>query len=239
MSNEKKWNKKEYDIFLKGLYNQGDTRYRKFHSGLGINRDYLIGIPVPQCKKIAQNISKTDYKSFIKYNKHNYYEEILIHGLVIGDITADFPTILKLLTTFITYIDNWALCDITVANLHIWKKHLDDGLPFIIDCLKENNEWHKRVGYVLLLDYYVDEKYLDIIFKLCNENQCDKYYVKMAIAWLISICYIKYPNTTLNYLKNNELDNWTHNKAIQKIRESKRIKQSDKENLSKLKRTSR
>jgi len=223
-------NKSEYNKFLNSLYNLQDIKYKEFYSKLGINGNNMIGIRVPMLKKIAKDISKNNYISFIKYNTHNTYEEILIHGLIICYIN-DFDIVLSLLSDYIQYIDNWALCDTIIANLHIWRNNTDKGLNFVIWCLKQENMWYKRVGYVLLLEYYINNDYLDTIFNLCNEYQSNDYYVKMAIAWLISICYIKYPNKTLIYIKDNKLDDWIHNKAIQKIRESKRIDKITKDML--------
>ena len=239
MSSEKRWTSTKYNEFLEQLYSRSDLRYKKFHSGLGINYDYLIGIPVPECKKIAKELSKGDYSSFIKINTHTTYEEILIHGLIIGYIKRDFNDITILLEQFIPYIDNWALCDIVITNMHIWKYHLQDGLPFITKCINSQNQWHKRVGYVLLLDYYINNDYLDTIFRLCDQNKSVDYYVQMAIAWLISICYVKYPNQTVNYLTHDKIDDWTHNKAIQKIRESKRVTDKQKKDILRYKRVNK
>ena len=58
----------------------------------------------------------------------------------------------------------------------------------------------------------------------------------MAVAWLISIAYVKQKEKTLEYLKNNQLDDFTHNKAIQKIIESYRVSQKEKEFIKTLKR---
>lgn len=136
-----------------------------------------------------------------------------------------------MLKDYIQYIDNWALCDVTIANMHILKKYPNKGLKLVKWCLNSKNEWYNRTGYVIILDYYIKEEYLNEIFTLCNNYTEDKYYVKMAIAWLISICYIKYPKQTLEYIKNNKLCKWTHNKAIQKIRESKRVNELEKNML--------
>ena len=58
----------------------------------------------------------------------------------------------------------------------------------------------------------------------------------MSIAWAISMCYIKYKDITLNYLlKENTLDKWTYNKAIQKIIESTRITKEEKNYLKSIK----
>ena len=50
-----------------------------------------------------------------------------------------------------------------------------------------------------------------------------RYYVNMAVAWGISVCFVKFPEITMEFLKNNELDNFTYNKALQKIIESNRV----------------
>lgn len=124
----------------------------------------------------------------------------------------------------------------TVSNLKIFRKNKEDGFKEIKKYLKNSNTWINRFGYVLLLNYYIDDKYIDKIFKLC-ENYKDEYYVKMSIAWLISMCYIKYKDKTMEYLNNNELDKWTYNKAIQKIIESNRVSKEEKEILKKMKKT--
>lgn len=87
---------------------------------------------------------------------------------------------------------------------------------------------------VLLLNYYINDKYIDLILKIANNINSEEYYVKMANAWLISICYIKYPNKTKIFLNNTKIDKWTYNKSISKICDSKRISDKEKIVLKKL-----
>lgn len=83
----------------------------------------------------------------------------------------------------------------------------------------------------MILDYYIEEEYLEKDFEIFNNINSDYYYVKMAVAWAISICLVKYYNETISYLKNtNKLDQWTYNKAIQKALESYRIADKKKKN---------
>lgn len=222
-----------YDEFIKYLYSLQDIKYKDFQKKL-ILSDNLIGIRTPELKKIAKTISNSNYKDFIKLNKHNLYEEKLIHGLILGYLKLEFNDLKPLIDEFIPYIDNWAICDLTVSNLKIFSKNKGNGFKEIKKYLKNKNSWINRFGYVLLLSYYITDEYIDEIFNLC-ENYKDEYYVKMSIAWLISICYIKYKDKTIEYLKNNKLDNWTYNKAIQKIIESNRIDKDEKNMLRKLK----
>lgn len=222
-----------HNEFINYLYTFQDTKYRDFHKKL-ILTDNLIGIRTPILKKIAKEISKNDYKKFIKFNKHSLYEENILHGLLLGYLKLDFSDLKPLLDEFLPYIDNWATCDLTASNLKIFAKLGDIGFNEIKYYIKSNNCWINRFGYVLLLDYYVNDLYIDKIFMLC-ENYKDEYYIKMAIAWLLSICYIKYKDKTLKYLSKSKLDKWTYNKTIQKIIESNRISKEEKDKLRSMK----
>ncbi|MBQ2946792.1 MAG: DNA alkylation repair protein [Bacilli bacterium] len=226
----------KYEDFLNELYSLQDLKYKEFHSKL-IMSDKLIGVRTPELKRIAKVIARSNYKEFILENRHELYEENLVHGLVLGYLKLDFEELKPLVDEFIPYIDNWAVCDGTVANLKVYKKNKTKDIVFneIKKYLKNDNPWINRFGYVLLLEYFIEEKYMDEIFELC-ETYKDHYYVKMAIAWLISMCYIKYKGRTITFLKKNKLDVWTHNKAIQKIIDSYRVENMDKVILRGLKR---
>lgn len=233
------WTKKEYNLFLKKLESYSDSKYRDFHSSLikdNNNNNKLIGVRTPILKSIAKEISKTDYKKWLKYNNHKTYEETIIHGLILGYLNINFKDFLDLFDNFIPLIDNWAICDIVCANTKIFKKNLDEGITYINNCLNNDNPWIKRVGIVLLLNYYINDKYIDLVLKIASNIKSDEYYVKMANAWLISICYIKYPIKTEIFLNNTKIDNWTYNKTLSKICDSKRINKDTKIKLrSKLK----
>ena len=58
----------------------------------------------------------------------------------------------------------------------------------------------------------------------------------MAIAWAVSICYIKLPTATTIFLNSNNLDDYTYNKALQKITESNRVDKATKVAIRSMKR---
>ena len=64
----------------------------------------------------------------------------------------------------------------------------------------------------------------------------DHYYVRMGNAWLISMAFVKYRDKTLAFLNDCALDDWTYNKALQKIVESNRVDAQTKEMIKTLKR---
>ncbi len=229
-----KWNQKNYNELIQYLYNNADTKYRNFNKKLLNNdKEMVIGIRIPQLRKIAKYIAKNDYQGFLKYNTHTTHEEKLLHGLVIGYLKVDSKEILKEIDSFMGYNNNWAINDTTANNLKIFKSipinHIDKYL-------ESNNPWEIRFGLTLLLNHYICEENIDKILKVCDNVKHNDYYVKMANAWLISICYILFPKKTSKLLKNNHLDKFTFNKAISKICDSFRVNKDDKNYLKTLRR---
>ncbi len=226
------YTKETYQKFINDLYKNKDEKYQKFHSKLLKNEDItVIGIRTPVLKKLAKEISKNDYQSFIKQNTHQTYEECVLHGLILGYTQVDKEELFNLIDNFIPYIDNWATNDLTVSNLKSFKNISIDNIH---KYLNSNNPWEIRFGLTLLLTYYIKEENLDKIFNICNSITSKHYYVQMANSWLISICYIKYPKETYKYLKKNKLDKFTQNKTISKICDSYRITKKQKEEIKKL-----
>ena len=221
----------DYNKFIEYLFSLKDDEYKKFNQKI-VKTDNIIGIRLPILKNIAKTIAKNDYLSFIKNNKHQYSEEIMLHGLVITYLKIDFNESIKLFDEYIKYIDSWATCDSVVMNYKIVSKNLDICLIKIKEYLKSDKPFIKRVGIVLLF-YYLNDDYIDEVLKLINSIKSEDYYVKMANAWLISICLVKYYDKTVKFLKSCQLDDWTYNKALQKAIESYRIK--DKDTLRKMK----
>ena len=226
------WNK-DYDKFIEYLFSIKDENYHKLNERTGIPNS--IGIRIPELKKIAKEIAKGNYNDFIINNKHQYYEEKILHGQIIGNIKDFSETIIEL-NKFLPYIDSWATCDTTVASLKIISKNLDKMYPLVLSYLYDESTWIRRVGVVILLNYYVCDNYIDDIITEITKIKLDDYYVKMAVAWLIQVCYIKYRIKLIDFLRFDRIDDWTHNKAIQKIRESLRVSQKEKDKLNLLKR---
>ena len=227
--------KDSYDLFIKYLYSYQDVNYLKFHSKL-VKDKSIIGIRIPILKKIAKEISKSNYLDYIKYNRHDTYEEDMIYGLILGYIKTPFKDVLNYLKAFMPYNDNWAINDTVCANLKGFKNNQDTGYIFIKELLNSKKDWYIRFALVLLLDYYINDDYIDKLYSIIDSVKSDNYYVEMANAWLISICFIKYPDKTMNYLLNNNLDKFTFNKSIDKICDSYRVENSIKNELKRIKR---
>lgn len=224
-------------IIKEDLFKLQDKKYQEFHSKLCPGTDNIIGIRIPVLREYAKKLLKeNDFKTLINYIDDEYYEEIMLQGMLIGLAKSNFNEIKPYIENFIPKIDNWAICDTFCAGLKITKKNQEEMWNLINKYVISDKEFCIRFAVVMILDYYIDEKYLEEDFKIFNNVKSNKYYVQMAVAWAISICFVKYFDKTIKYMKTANLDDFTYNKAIQKAIESYRITKEEKEILRKMKR---
>lgn len=224
-----KWSSDTYAHFLSYLEGEVDHKYKDMSNNILKSDKKVIGNRIPLLRKIAKEISRGDYQSFIKLNPHKTFEETTIHGLVIGYLNTDIDTTITMLKDFTGYIDNWGTNDVVASSLKVFKKDQSKGFKYLKSLIKTNKPWLVRFGLIMMLSHYINDDYIDHILAIVGEVDIDHYYVKMGNAWLISMCYVKQKEKTTIFLKNNRLDYWTQNKAIQKIRESYQVSLFDKE----------
>lgn len=224
-----------YDLRDK-LFELSDDKFKTFHSRLCPNTDNIIGVRLPLLRQIAKEIAKGDWRNFLSNSKEEYYEEILINGLVIAYAKCDVEERLNYIESFVPKIDNWAICDSFCNTLKFVNKNKEIMWEFIQPYLKSYNEFEIRFAVVIILNYYITEDYIDLVLKTLDNIKHDGYYVKMAVAWAISMCFVKFEEKTMAYLKDNSLDDFTYNKSLQKICESLRIDKNTKELIKSMKR---
>lgn len=217
------------------LFAKQDLKYKEFHSSLCPNVDKIIGVRVPELRKMAKEIALQDYAQFLEQSKDEYYEELVLQGLVIGYAKISIEETFKYLEIFVPKINSWAVCDTTCSNLKITKKHMQKMWEFLEQYINSENEYEIRFALVMYLDYYLTDEYINKILQNIDKITNKQYYVQMAIAWLISFAYIKQKEKIEKYLLKNNLDKFTQNKAIQKICESYRVSNEEKNKLRKLK----
>jgi len=217
------------------LFEKQDLKYKEFHSSLCPNVDKIIGVRVPELRKMAKEIAQHDYKKFLEQAQDEYYEELLLQGLVIGYAKISIQETFKYLKKFVPKINSWAVCDTTCSNLKITKKHMKEMWDFLEQYINSDKEYEIRFALVMYLNYFLTDEYIDEILAKVGKITNTEYYVQMAIAWLISFAYIKQKEKTEKYLLKNNLDQFTQNKAIQKICESYRVSDHEKVKLRKYK----
>lgn len=228
--------KEDYQQFLAELDANADEAYVTFHKKIVPGVGEVRGVRSPQLKAMAKKIAKGDYDGFIRMTAFDSYEETIACGLVIGYCKADIEKKLEYLDDFIPHINNWAVCDTMVSSLKIKKEDEKRVYEFLQPYLKSEEEFKIRFGVVMLMHSYITDEYIDEVLKIYFGIESDKYYVNMGIAWGISVCFVKYPQKTMAYLENNNLDKFTYNKALQKIIESYRVDKETKDIIRSMKR---
>lgn len=226
------WTKGLYNEYLTYLNNNSEENYKKFQQRLIPTRYNILGVRMPVLRKIAQQIVKGDYQSFIKLNTYKTFEEVMIHGLVISYL-EDLDAVEFHLKQYLSYIDNWSLTDSMSVSFKIFKVQQIDGLKLINKLLQSSDPFTIRLGLVLLLNYYVNDNYINEVIQTIKQVKNKHYYVMMANAWLTCECFVKYPNITEQLLK-DMTDVTTKKKAISKINDSFRVEKSVKKKLSNL-----
>ena len=142
----------------------------------------------------------------------------------------------RLICWFLPRIDNWSVCDSFCSTLKIAGRHRAQLWPFVTGCLRSGEEYTARFGAVMLLDYYVDREYLGEALAELEQVDQDSYYVKMAVAWALSMFYLEFPKETEAFLEACRLDDFTYNKTLQKICESRRADREMKERVRAMRR---
>lgn len=212
-----------------------DEEYRSFHSKLMPETDpeVIIGVRMPQLRKLAKEISAMPEAGlFMEQLPHRYYEENNLHGLLIEGM-KDYDECMGALERFLPYVDNWATCDMIAPK--VFAKHREDLLVHIRSWMESDLVYTVRFGTGMLMRHFLDDdfrvEYLDIVSAL----RSDEYYVNMMTAWYFATALAKQYEAALPYIEGRKLDVWTHNKAIQKARESRRVSREHKEYLGTLK----
>ena len=220
---------------LNKLKTLSDNDYKTFNNKIIPTNQIMLGVRLPILRQIAKDIIKDNPINFIKSNKQNIYEMIMLEGIVLSYINKPFKEILPLFENYLIKVDNWAQIDSVVLGFKKIKKEKNYVLDIVNIWVKSNNEFIVRTALVILLTYYIQEENLNLIFKISQNVKHQGHYAYMANAWLISVCMAKFPLQTIKFFKDNTLDIKTHNKAIQKSCESYRVSKEDKLKIKLLK----
>jgi len=218
------------------LFELQDKKYAKFQSKLTPNilEERFIGVRVPEARKLAKKYFKeAESKIFLESLPHEYYDENILHALLISEI-KDYNECIKALEAFLPHVDNWAVCDIISPK--VFKKHKFELLEKIRVWSFSNHSYTCRFGLEMLMTHFLDDSFKPEYLEIPATVKSEEYYVNMMIAWFFATTLAKQWDDSIVYLENNKLDKWSHNKTIQKACESYRIKDEQKIYLRKLKR---
>ena len=230
------------------LFKLQDVKYRDFQKKLipTVDPESVIGVRTPELRKLAKQLarlrtSKTaadcktaaDVEAFLKDLPHEYFDENQLHAFIISE-DKDYERCMADVEEFLPYVDNWATCD--QMSPKVFKKNKDGLLLHVRNWLKSDRTYTVRFAIGMLMEHFLDDDFDPEYPKLVAKVKSDEYYVNMMIAWYFATALAKQHDAVIPYLEEQKLDVWTHNKTIQKARESYRITPEQKKYLKTLKR---
>ena len=220
----------------KRLFALQDKDYRAFTVKLSptVDPDSVIGVRLPAIRKLAKELKGSDQtaKLFAKL-PHQYFEEYMLHSILLYEL-KEFDEAINAVERFLPYIDNWAVCDTT--RVKAFNRQPEKLLPYIDKWLASGHTYTIRFGILCLMNLFLDERFDTAYADMVAAIRSEEYYVNMMIAWYFATALAKQYDAAVKYIEQNRLDQWTHNKAIQKAVESYRVTDEHKAYLKTLRR---
>ena len=217
------------------LFKMQDEKYRDFNSKLipTVEKETMIGVRTPELRKHAKKLLKEEgVEDFLHSLPHKYFDENQLHAFILAEI-KDFGVCIEEVKNFLPYIDNWATCD--QLSPKVFKKYRKELLTHIKEWIRSDKTYTVRFSIGMLMEHFLDEDF-DLKYPaMVAEGRSEEYYRNMMTAWYFATALAKQYEQVLPFIENKKLDDWTHNKAIQKAVESYRITDEQKAYLKGLK----
>ncbi len=206
-----------------------NEEYKNFHKKLipTVNENSVIGIPVPVLRQYAKSLGNGG-EDFLKELPHTYYEENMLHGLLVS-LEKDLELCLQKLNSFLPFVDNWAVCD--SIRPKCFGKNKEGLLLQIQKWLSSSHCYTVRFAIEMLMVHFLEDDFNPVYLQWVAKVKSDEYYVNMMIAWYFATALAKQWEFALPYIEEYKLSPFVHNKTIQKAVESYRISKEQKEEL--------
>lgn len=221
------------------LIQLAEPEYQVFSSRLLPGTTNILGVRLPKLRKIAKQLAKKDWREYVKKAEDEYFEETMLQGMTLGYVVVsnhkEVEELLCYITEYVYKINNWSICDSFCSGLKFVKQYKAMVWNYLQNYFYSEHEYEIRFAVVMTINYYIEESYLQHIFKLFDNILKEAYYARMAVAWAVSMCFVKYPEETMVYLKNNKLDKETYLKSLQKICESLKVDKETKRIIKEMK----
>lgn len=177
------------------LQAHADAEYAEFSSALIPGGPQLIGVRIPLLRSLAKEISRHDWRAYLATAGDDTFEEIMLQGLVVGAARMPFEEQLQRMAAYARKITNWSLCDSPCTGFKFVRKHREEVWDFLQPYLYGREEFLQRFAVIMLLSHFVTDDFIDRLIAAWRTVRPSGYYVSMAIAWAVSVCFVKYPKT--------------------------------------------
>lgn len=211
------------------LYSKSEHGYQQFTSSLTPDGKYrFLGVRIPALREIARWLVKEDGIKALNNLSDDSFEELLLQGFVIGYCKMPFEDKRPYVLDYLDKCDSWSLIDSFVSTIKLNKIDREKCWKFLNDIKSIDKPYYIRYVLVTMLNRYLDDDHIDDVLRYTVSIKSDHYYVEMAQAWLLATACIKYNDSVIDILKEEKLNDFVHNKTIQKAIESYRITEEQK-----------
>lgn len=217
------------------LIKLADEKYKQFSAGLLPGVNSILGVRLPELRKMAKRLSKADWQENLHQLSDDTFEEIMLQGMMIGYVKCETEERLELIREFIPKINNWSVCDSFCTGLKFVRTEQERVFYSLQPYIASDKEFEQRFAAVILLNYYIDEDWLSRTVKALEQINAKEYYSKMAVAWAMAECYLHFPDEVMPILKQNRLDPEVQQKSLQKIIESRTISPETRDEIRAMK----
>ena len=222
------------------LFALSEPEFQKFSAALIPGEERMLGVRLPALRALAKEIARSDrWADYLAAAPRDYFEEIMLRGMIIGAIPVSPEERIRRIEAFIPEIDSWSICDSFCAGLKFTAKNREMVFSFVRPYCSSQKEFEVRFGYVMLLDFFLTEEYIDAVLALAASFSHPAYYARMAVAWLLATALAKFPSKAMHCLKTAPLDDFTYRKTIQKALESYRVSPDLKQELRALRQSAK
>lgn len=218
------------------LADMAEEKYKIFSLGLLPGVEHIMGVRLPKLRALAKEIVRGEWQTYVDWDEKLYFEEKMLHGMILGYAKTDFDRLCVYITQFLPFIDNWSVCDSFCAGLKAFRSHKEQGWEYLKPLASSAKEYEARFALVMYLNFFMEPLYVDEVLQAVCAIKAEGYYARMAAAWLISKCYAAFPEKTWHLLEESPLDPFIHNKAISKICDLRGVSREEKEAIKRLRR---
>lgn len=214
----------QQDILAR-LQAMAEPDYARFSASLIPDPPPILGVRLPRLRALAKELARIlpNEPGLWDALAGPYLEQAMLHGMLIGAAQMTDQERLARLEGFLPRVSNWSVCDSTAASCKWMARAPHFWLPWLEELALRDEEFAARFGLVCLLDHFTDTpEGRRATLAACESARCPALYTRLGAAWAVSIAAVKEPPLGLDFLQSDRLDDFTHNKSIRKICESRR-----------------
>lgn len=218
------WKEENFRLLIDNLKLISKNEYRNFQNKLIPTSNEIIGVTIPNLRKIAKEIERGNVESFLdlSFKFSDYLEINILQALIIAHI-KDLNTFMCYFNKFLPYINNWCVSDIFIPESKIIDKNKELFWKICEDLILTNKTYFIRVACLIYLKYFTKLDFRCEMFDNLQLIKNNDYYVNMAVAWLLAENFIYRPEKVYNYLLCSCKSEDIKLKTKQKIKDSYRV----------------